>query len=72
MVCRCNEKISCTNFYSHIGSKHEESTNKCMHFMKEAGGFLVGHLLSEDDHPHCAPPYWNIMKETFYSGIAEL
>jgi len=21
---KCNEKISCTNFYSHIGSKHEE------------------------------------------------
>ena len=25
---------------------------------KEAGG----HLLSEDDHSHWAPPYWNIMK----------
>ena len=22
-----------------------------------------GHLLSEDDHSHWAPPYWNIMKE---------
>ena len=21
-------------------------------------------LLSEDDHSHCAPPYWNITKET--------
>ena len=23
------------------------------------------HLLSEDDHSHWAPPYWNIMIETF-------
>ena len=32
----------------------------------------MGHLLSEDDHPHWAPPYWNIMKETFYLGKTEL
>ena len=32
----------------------------------------MGHLSSEDDHPHWAPPYWNIMKETFYLGKTEL
>ena len=26
---------------------------------------LDGNLLSEDDHSYWAPPYWNIMKETF-------
>ena len=31
-----------------------------------------GHLLSEDDHSHLAPPYWNIMKETFSSGRTEV
>ena len=31
---------------------------------KEAGGF--GHLLSEDDNSYWAPPYWNILKETFF------
>ena len=30
--------------------------------MKEAGDFWW----SEDDHSHWAPPYWNIMKETFF------
>ena len=32
---------------------------------KEAGGF-GGHLLSEDDNSYWAPPYWNILKETFF------
>ena len=31
-----------------------------------------GHLLSKNDHSHWAPPYWNIMKETFYLGNTEL
>ena len=31
-----------------------------------------GHLLSEDDHSYWAPPYWNIMKETFSLGRTEL
>ena len=34
--------------------------------------FLVGHLLSEDDHSHWAPPYWNVTKETFSLGRTEL
>ena len=31
-----------------------------------------GHQLSEDDHSHWAPPYWNIMKETFSLGRTEI
>ena len=31
-----------------------------------------GHLLSEDDHSHWAPPYWNIIKKTFSLGRTEL
>ena len=31
-----------------------------------------GHLFSEDDHSHWAPPYWNMMKETFSLGRTEL
>ena len=31
-----------------------------------------GHLLSEDDHSHGAPPFWNIMKDTFSSGRTEV
>ena len=31
-----------------------------------------GHLLSEDDHSHWAPPYWNIMKETLSLGRTEV
>jgi len=31
-----------------------------------------GHLFSEDDHSHWAPPYWNIMKETFSLGRTEV
>ena len=30
------------------------------------------HLLSEDDHSHWTPPYWNIMKETFSLGRTEV
>ena len=30
------------------------------------------YLLSEDDHSYWAPPYWNITKETFFLGRAEL
>ena len=30
-----------------------------------------GHLLSEDDHSHWAPPYWNITKETSSLGRTE-
>jgi len=28
-----------------------------------------GNLLSEDDHLHWAPPYWNITKETRVLGM---
>ena len=38
---------------------------------KEVGGFC-GHLLSEDDHSHWAPPYWNVTKETFSLGRTEV
>ena len=31
-----------------------------------------GHLLSEDDHSHWVPPYWNIMKKTVSLGRTEL
>ena len=31
-----------------------------------------GHLVSEDDHSHWAPPYWNIMKETSSLGRTEV
>jgi len=31
-----------------------------------------GHLLSEDDYSHWAPPYWNITKETFSLGGTEV
>ena len=37
---------------------HSSST----YLAKEAAG---GHLLSEDDLSHWAPPYWNVTKETF-------
>ena len=39
---------------------------------KRSWRFWVGHLFSEDDHSHRAPPYWNIMKETFYLERTEL
>ena len=28
-----------------------------------------GHLLSEDDHSHRSPPYWNLTKETFFLWV---
>ena len=31
-----------------------------------------GHLFSEDDHLHWAPPYWNIMKEISPLGRTEV
>jgi len=31
-----------------------------------------GNLLIEDDHSYWAPPYWNIMKETFSLGRTKL
>ena len=31
-----------------------------------------GHLLSEGDHSHWAPPEWNSMKETFSLGKTEV
>ena len=31
-----------------------------------------GQLLSEDDHSHWAPPYWNITKETCSLGRTEV
>ena len=33
---------------------------------------FCGHLLSEDDHSNWAPPFWNIMKESFSLGRTEL
>ena len=49
------------NFY---GSPDYKNTKKLENF--------GGHLLSEDDNSFWAPPYWNIMKETFSLGRTEL
>ena len=51
-----------------------------VHLEREPRGKLVpkkmeifgGQLLSEDDHSHWAPPYWNIMKEIFSLGRTEV
>ena len=39
---------------------------------KEAGGFWWTPLLSEDNHSNWAPPYWNIIKDSFSLGRTEL
>ena len=40
-------------------------------YLKEAGGFWWT-TVNEDDHSHWAPPYWNIMKETFSLGRTQI
>ena len=67
----CDHK---NQFVQTVDSGKPEAFRICNRLVEEIKKLKVfgGHLLSEDDHSHWAPPYWNIMKETFSLGRTEL
>ena len=59
------------NILSESSQENKYSQVPSLIFSKKLENFIE-HLLSEDDHSHWAPPYWNITKETFSLVRTEL
>ena len=53
-------------------SKGDTTVTSSLLWKKKKLEIFGGHLLSEDDHSHWVPPYWNIMKKAFSLGRTEV